>query len=145
MCIISDYSDIKKQAISVGLWHQLISIITGDVHTKGNLNLYQDSTIHTAIKEAVRLKLGEGSGYEHIYKVTTEGDSEGRTTRFIAYATGKLDDVLAYFDKDKTYDIHAERVEPIIVVTSDMVSKRNELYRKRDEINKQIAELENRK
>ena len=47
---------------------------------------------------------------EKIYRVTTEGDCEGKSTREIAYAKGNQKDILRFYDSEKMYGIYLQEI-----------------------------------
>lgn len=69
---------------------------------------------------------------ETIYKVTTEGDVEGRTTRTLGYVTGKRDDIFAYFDDKKAYSISIEPIKVIPILPTSVNEKKLLLQRKKE-------------
>ncbi len=63
---------------------------------------------------------------ERIYRVTTEGDCEGRTTREIAYAKGNQKDILRFYDSEKMYEIHLREII-IKNITPEMAETNDEI------------------
>ena len=77
---------------------------------------------------------------ERIYRVTTEGDCEGKSKREIAYAKGNQKDILRFYDSEKMYEIY---LKEIIVknITPEMVETNDEIVakiKKLDEERKQL-------
>lgn len=70
---------------------------------------------------------------DKIYKVTTEGDCEGRTTKLLGYAVGNIIDIKEYYQNLKTYDL---RVEEITVqnITPESARKKKELIKEKEEL-----------
>lgn len=58
-----------------------------------------------------------------IYRVTTEGDVEGRTVKTLGYCTGNQRDIIDYYDDKKCYEL---KLTPITVeaITPQLVSER---------------------
>ena len=77
---------------------------------------------------------------EIIYKVTTEGDVEGRTIKILGYATGKRGDIEAYYQDKKCYAIH---LDPITVenITIESANQRAADFKKKKELEHQLEEL----
>lgn len=75
-----------------------------------------------------------------IYKVTTEGDCEGKSTKHLGYATGHPTDIKNYFDDKKYYDIWLEQIKVVNITTED-ATDRQKLVKKRKEINRELKEL----
>ena len=69
---------------------------------------------------------------EKIYKVTTQGDCEGKTTNIIAYASGRRDVIMEYYDDQKVYDISLEEITVTNITPHSAAEKRNLLCRKRE-------------
>lgn len=76
-----------------------------------------------------------------VYKVTTEGDIEGRSTATLGYATGEIDDIKAYFEKSKAYNLYVEPIK-VIHVTPDLIVRVEEKKRKYRELKKELGGLE---
>lgn len=76
-----------------------------------------------------------------IYRVTTEGDVEGRTTTLLGYCTGEVSDIKAYYDNKKVYDI---AVEPITVkhISSVDTAKKIKLLQRKKEIESELEFIE---
>lgn len=66
---------------------------------------------------------------ETIYRVTTEGDCEGRTTREIGYAKGHPSDIKKYYDNYKVYEIYLKEIV-VKNITPEMVQTENEIKEK---------------
>jgi hypothetical protein len=81
--------------------------------------------------------------FQEIYVVTTEGDCEGRTTRTIGYATGDPEDIKAYYEPQKMYEIKLEKAKVMQINPQAVQTRRNLLDEKRDLEEKQ-ADLEKR-
>ena len=63
---------------------------------------------------------------ERIYRVTTEGDCEGKSTREIAYAKGNQKDILRFYDSVKMYEIHLTEII-IKNITPEMAETNDEI------------------
>jgi len=73
-----------------------------------------------------------------IYRVYTEDDVEGRTTRTLGYCSGKQLDIIAYFEDKKYYSIHLDEVE-VKYISAQMVDDKIRLLKKQSDLE---AELE---
>lgn len=76
-----------------------------------------------------------------IYKVTTEGDCEGRTTETLGYATGDPKLIEEYYQERKMYSIKLEPIN-IIQVTGGTTQQRRTLRSKRTILLEDIKHLE---
>ena len=63
---------------------------------------------------------------ERIYRVTTEGDCEGKSTREIAYAKGNKKDILKFYDSEKMYEIYLKEII-IKNITPEMAETNDEI------------------
>ena len=63
---------------------------------------------------------------ERIYRVTTEGDCEGKSTREIAYAKGNQKDILRFYDSVKMYELHLTEII-IKNITPEMAETNDEI------------------
>ena len=77
---------------------------------------------------------------DKIYKVTTEGDCEGRTTRTIAYATGNKSDIMSFYDDQKTYDLRLVEIE-VVHITPDSKAERIALIKRKQELEAELESL----
>lgn len=75
---------------------------------------------------------------DKIYRVTTEGDCEGRTTRTIAYATGNKSDIMSFYDDQKYYGLRLEELN-IVHITPDSAAEKLSILKRKKELE---AELE---
>ena len=77
---------------------------------------------------------------ERIYRVTTEGDCEGKYTREIAYAKGNQKDILRFYDSEKMYEIY---LKEIIVknITPEMVETNDEIVAKIKKLDEERNQL----
>ncbi len=78
---------------------------------------------------------------EQVYKVTTEGDCEGRSTETLGYATGNPDLIKMYYDEQKEYTIRLEAIN-IVHITKETASVREKLRTRRTEITQEMSKLE---
>jgi len=78
---------------------------------------------------------------EQVYKVTTDGDCEGRTISTLGYARGNPEDIKVFYNDKKCYEI---RLEPITVatITPKSVAERRALLEERVQIQQILAEIE---
>lgn len=76
-----------------------------------------------------------------VYKVTTEGDCEGRSTHTIAYARGDPEDIIVHYDKMKMYRID---LTPITIhdVTPESVKKTRDLFDEKKDLEKRLEEIQ---
>ncbi len=74
------------------------------------------------------------------YRVTTEGDCEGRSIRTIAYARGDPKDIKAYYDKEKVYTIE---LTPITIhdVTPESVKETRNLFDEKKDLEARLGEI----
>lgn len=78
-----------------------------------------------------------------IYKVTTEGDCEGRSTRTLGYCTGHPSDIKKFFDSQKTYEIRLEEIQ-VRHITETSAKEREELLNKKRELEEQLESIKSR-
>ncbi len=78
---------------------------------------------------------------KQVYKVTTEGDIEGKTTATLGYATGNLEDIKRFFEKSKTYSLSIEPIK-VVHVTPDLITRVEEKKREYRELKKELEGLE---
>lgn len=77
------------------------------------------------------------------YRVTTEGDVEGRSILTLGYATGKESDILKYYDDRKAYDIRLEEIK-IVAITSYMADHKVDLLKRKTELEKELESIKNK-
>lgn len=82
-----------------------------------------------------------GNNVTQIFKVTTQGDCEGRSTKVLGYATGNVALIERYFDKQKTYSLSIEPVN-LINVTIEEVEKKEALEKCQKELKLQLEQVE---
>jgi len=77
---------------------------------------------------------------ETIYRVTTEGDCEGRTTTTLGYCTGQVSDIKAYYDDKKYY---ALRVEPLTVkhISPDEATNKAKLIEEKKKLEERLETI----
>jgi hypothetical protein len=75
------------------------------------------------------------------YKITTEGDCEGRTTSTIGYFTGELQDILKYCEKYKYYELRHEKIK-IKHIDPSSVKERQEKENEITQLKNRLKELE---
>ena len=78
---------------------------------------------------------------EQIYKVTTEGDCEGRTTKILGYARGNPNDIKLYYDNKKCYSVSTDLID-IINITPDTVREISNLTSRQKQLKAELAEIE---
>ncbi len=78
---------------------------------------------------------------DQIYKVTTEGDCEGRTTSTLGYAKGDPTDIKVFYDHKKVYEILVEPITVVKVTPKSVIEKRT-LLEERVKIQERLAEIE---
>ncbi len=76
-----------------------------------------------------------------MYKVTTEGDEEGRSTTTLGYAIGCPDDIKAFYDDQKLYRIRITEIQVIRVNRESLKEKRG-LQEEESNLRKRLGELE---
>ena len=77
---------------------------------------------------------------DKIYKVTTEGDCEGRSTRTLGYCTGNPSDIKNYFDDIKTYEIRLEELK-VVHISPTSASERIILIDRKKELEREIKSI----
>jgi hypothetical protein len=77
---------------------------------------------------------------DKIYKVTTEGDCEGRSTSTLGYCTGNPSDIKAYFNDRKTYEIRLEELK-VVHISPTSASERVDLIKKKQQLQKEIDNI----
>ena len=75
-----------------------------------------------------------------IYKVTTEGDCEGRSTKTLGYCRGEKDDILKYYNDRKYYTLKVEEIT-IVNITSKSTLERQNLIARQKELEKELEEI----
>ena len=86
---------------------------------------------------------------ERIYRVTTEGDCEGKSTREIAYAKGNQKDILRFYDSVKMYEIHLteiiiKNIAPEMAETNDeIVARIKKLDEERNQLLSRLNTISN--
>lgn len=78
---------------------------------------------------------------KQIWKITTEGDAEGRTTRVLGYAVGNEQDIKKYYDSEKYYKLYLDPIE-IIEITPDSVNERIQLTQERTRLLKRLESID---
>jgi len=77
---------------------------------------------------------------QNMYKITTQGDEEGKTTQTIGYATGDIEDIRIYFDDMKYYDLYVDEIS-VVHVKPESVSKRKKLLQEKVSLEKRLGEI----
>ena len=77
---------------------------------------------------------------EQIYRVTTEGDCEGRSTKEIAYAKGEQKDILRFYDSKKMYEIYLEEIT-VKNITPEMAETKDEIVAKIKKLDEERNQL----
>ncbi len=80
---------------------------------------------------------------ETIYKVTTEGDCEGRTRRTIAYAMGDPEVINSFYDKEKNYTLYLDEIK-VHVITPESMAIREALIERKKELEMELENIKNR-
>jgi len=73
-----------------------------------------------------------------IYKVTTEGDVEGRSTSTLGYCTGDPQDIKAYYNDRKCYNLYLTPISVVHIGSGSVEQRKADLELK----HKLEAELE---
>jgi hypothetical protein len=81
------------------------------------------------------------SNPNQIYKVTTEGDCEGKSIHTIAYARGDPEDIKVHYDKAKMYKISLSPIE-IIDITPKSVMKTRALFDEKKDLEKRLKKIQ---
>lgn len=76
-----------------------------------------------------------------IYRVSTEGDCEGRSVRTLGYAEGYPEDIEIFYDDKKYYRITLDKIE-INKVTPELVSEKKSLIHEKNNLEKRLKEIE---
>ena len=76
-----------------------------------------------------------------VYKVTTCGDIEGKTSATLGYATGKIEDIEQFFKGSKIYKLWIEPIK-VIKVTQDLIIRVPEKKHKYRELREELIGLE---
>lgn len=77
---------------------------------------------------------------DKIYKVTTEGDCEGRSTKIIGYATGNESDIKSFYDDRKAYELRLEEIE-VVNVTPNSKTERVAMIKRKQELEAELESL----
>ena len=77
---------------------------------------------------------------EKIYKVTTEGDVEGRTIRTIGYATGNVADIRVYYEDEKYYTLSVEELV-VTNITPELANRKSDLLKRKLELEAELSEI----
>ena len=80
---------------------------------------------------------------EKIYKVTTEGDCEGRSRRTLGYVSGSMNDIKDYFDDSKTYSLFIEEIK-VLHITSDSASEKLKLIQRKKELESELESIKDK-
>lgn len=78
-----------------------------------------------------------------IYKVTTEGDVEGRSVATLGYATGDQNDIRNYFNDRKYYSLSLQAIT-VINVTPQSAKERLALINEKAELETKLKGLSER-
>lgn len=74
---------------------------------------------------------------EKIYKVTTEGDQEGKTTKLLGFCTGNIEDIKMFFNNEKYYSIYVDEVN-VKHISKDMGIDRANLHKRKLDLEKEL-------
>ena len=77
---------------------------------------------------------------KNIYKVTTEGDCEGRTTSILGYCTGELSDIQAFYDDRKTYSLSIQKIE-VLEIKRYSAAERVALVNRKKELEEELERI----
>lgn len=69
---------------------------------------------------------------DKIYKVTTEGDCEGKTNKILGYCTGEISDIKAFYDDRKYYTISVDEIEIEKITPQSKIERQNLVSRKKE-------------
>ncbi|MBI4147216.1 hypothetical protein HY494_01035 [Candidatus Woesearchaeota archaeon] len=76
-----------------------------------------------------------------MYKVTTEGDEEGRSTSTLGYAIGCPDVIKAFYDDQKLYRIRIMEIS-VIRINRESLKEKRDLQEEESNLRKRLGELE---
>lgn len=117
--VIGGVTYTPKHEISVKQGLEINSLIVGN-----GLDITQDCVI--TIKD--------------IYRVYTQGDKEGKTTKNLGYAIGDPTDIKIYFDDKKFYSIELQKIKTLVISAEDVL-KKSELMLQKHELEKKLKEI----
>jgi hypothetical protein len=80
---------------------------------------------------------------ETIYKVSTEGDCEGRSRKTIAYAMGDQEVIKSFYDKEKNFTLYLEEIK-VHVITPESIAIREALIERKKELEMELENIKNR-
>lgn len=79
---------------------------------------------------------------QFIYKVTTEGDVEGKSTRILGYAAGTETDIRNFYEDKKAYTLIIESIT-ILNITSESVNEKKELIAEKKKLEARLQTIKN--
>lgn len=74
---------------------------------------------------------------QKIYRVTTEGDCEGRSIKTLGYATGTVQDIITFFDDKREYSINCDEIV-VVHITNESLQKKKALMREKKDIEERL-------
>lgn len=80
---------------------------------------------------------------DKIYKVTTEGDCEGRTTKVLGYAKGNISDIRSYYEDKKTYSLSVIEIY-VLDITPESADNKKELITQKENLERQLKSINER-
>lgn len=80
---------------------------------------------------------------DKIYKVTTEGDCEGRTTKVLGYAKGNISDISSYYEDKKTYSLNVTEI-CVLDITYESADNKKELMTQKENLERQLKSINER-
>lgn len=75
------------------------------------------------------------------YKISTEGDCEGRTRSTLGYATGDVEDIRIYYDDRKYYNLYVDEIS-VFNVKPESVSEIKMLLQEKASLEKRLADIQ---
>ena len=74
------------------------------------------------------------------YRVTTEGDGEGRTTSTVGYARGDPEDIKKYYEGKRMYGLDVTPIE-VVDVTPETLQEANDLKGEKRDLEARLAQI----
>lgn len=74
------------------------------------------------------------------YKISTEGDCEGKSTRILGYAAGDIEDIRIYYEDRKYYNLYVDKIS-VFNVNPESVSERKRLLQEKASLEKRLGDI----
>jgi hypothetical protein len=75
-----------------------------------------------------------------IYKVSTEGDQEGKSIELIAYATGSKQDIEEFYQDRKYYNLFIEEIG-LAHITQKSVKEKDRLLKEKTTLEERLGDV----